>query len=172
MVERFNLIVTCLRGQEPVAASELGDLLRELGDPEPVVNVTKVAGLLTAKTSLDPFKVVEQLRVITEQEPWRIGYLMRIIPVEEVVETKPEHIAKAVERLADKIPADATYRVTVEKRHTQLSSKEIIEAAASKVERKVNLENPDWIVLIQVIGGVTGVAVIKPDQVISTMKKQ
>ena len=172
MVEHFNLIVTCLRGQEPVAASELTDLLREMGDPEPVVNTTKVAGLLTARTSLDPFKVVEHIRMILEQEPWKIGYLMRVIPVEEVVETKPERIAEAVEKLAGKIPEDATYRVTVEKRHTQLSSKEIVEAAAQKVERKVNLENPDWIVLIQVIGGATGVAVIRPSQVLSLMKKQ
>ena len=172
MVERFNLIVTCLRGQEPVAASELSDLLREFGDPEPVVNVTRVAGLLTAKTSLNPFEVIERIREVSEREPWKIGYIMRAIPVEEVVETKPEKIAEAVEKLAGKIPEEATYRVTVEKRHTQLSSKEIIEAAAQKVERKVNLENPDWIVLIQVIGGATGVAVIRPSQVLSLIKKQ
>ncbi|HIQ29423.1 MAG TPA: RNA methyltransferase [Candidatus Caldiarchaeum subterraneum] len=171
-MERFNLIVTCLRGQEPVAASELADLLREMGDPEPVVNVTKVAGLLTAETSLDPFKVVEQLRKMLEDEPWKVGYVMRVIPVEEVVETRLERIAEAVERLAVKIPEDATYRVTVEKRHTQLSSRDIIEAAAKRVERRVNLENPDWIVLIQVIGGVTGVAVIKPGQIVSSMKRQ
>jgi len=171
-LERFNLIVTCLRGQEPVAASELADLLREMGDPEPVVNVTKVAGLLTAETSLDPFKVVEQLRKMLEDEPWKVGYVMRVIPVEEVVETRLERIAEAVERLAVKIPEDATYRVTVEKRHTQLSSRDIIEAAAKRVERRVNLENPDWIVLIQVIGGVTGVAVIKPGQIVSSMKRQ
>ncbi|HID05309.1 MAG TPA: RNA methyltransferase [Aigarchaeota archaeon] len=171
-MERFNLIVTCLRGQEPVAASELADLLREMGDPEPVVNVTKVAGLLTAETSLDPFKVVEQLRKMLEDEPWKVGYVMRAIPVEEVVETRLERIAEAVERLAVKIPEDATYRVTVEKRHTQLSSRDIIEAAAKRVERRVNLENPDWIVLIQVIGGVTGVAVIKPGQIVSSMKRQ
>lgn len=143
-----------------------------MGDPEPVVNVTKVAGLLTAETSLDPFKVVEQLRKMLEDEPWKVGYVMRVIPVEEVVETRLERIAEAVERLAVKIPEDATYRVTVEKRHTQLSSRDIIEAAAKRVERRVNLENPDWIVLIQVIGGVTGVAVIKPGQIVSSMKRQ
>ena len=172
MVEKFNLIVTSLRGQEPVAASELSDLLREFGDPEPVVTTTKIAGLLTARTSLNPFEVISRLREVLEKEPWKVGYIMRVIPVEEVVETRPEKIAEAVERLAPKIPEDATYRVTVEKRHTQLSTKEIIEAAASKVDRKVSLENPEWIVLVEVVGGATGVAVIKPDQIVSTTKQQ
>lgn len=172
MVERFNLIATSLRGQEPLAATELGELLRSLGDENPSINMTRIAGLLTANTSLNPFNVIEQVRTILEKEPWRISYLMRLIPIEEVVETKPERIAEAVKKLASKIPENATYRVTVEKRHTKLSSKEIIEAAASNVDRKVSLENPEWIVLIEVLGGATGIAVIKPEQILSTTKQQ
>jgi len=172
MVEKFNLIITSLRGQEPIAASELGDLLREFGDPEPVINITRVAGVLTARTSLDPFMVVEKIRETIQKEPWKIGYIMRAIPIEETVETNPKKIAEAVEKLANKIPQDATYRITVEKRHTQLSTREIIEAAASKVDRKVSLENPEWIVLVEVIGGVSGVSVIRPEQIVSTTKQQ
>ncbi len=172
MPARFNLIVTTFRGQESVAVMELKDLLTGLGDPEPRVEMTKIAGLLTAYTSLDPFKVVERVAEISVKEPWRIGSLLRFIPVEEVVEARPEKIAEAVGRLASKIPENETFRITVEKRHTSLSSKEIIEAAASKVDRKVNLGNPDWVVLIEVLGGVAGVSVLRPDQILSTTKQQ
>jgi len=58
----------------------------------------------------------------------------------------------------------------VEKRHTQLSSREIIEAVASRIERKVRLENPDWIVLVEVLGGLTGISVVRPDQILSLVK--
>ena len=88
------------------------------------------------------------------------------------MEAKPEKIAEVVEKLSSKIPEDARFRVTVEKRHTSLSSRELIEAAASKVDRKVDLENPDWIVLIEVLGGVAGVSVLKPDQILSTRRKE
>ena len=171
-MERFNLIVTTFRGQESVAATELNDLLSSLGDPSPSVSMTRIAGLLTARTSLNPFEVVEKVRQLMEQEPWRVGSLLRFIPIEEVVEAELEKIAETAERLARKIPEDASFRVTVEKRHTSLSSKELIEAAARKIDRKVDLENPDWVVLVEVLGAVAGISVLKPSQILSTAKRQ
>lgn len=170
MAGRFNLIVTTARGQENLAAIELEDLLRFLGDESPQISTTSVAGLITARTSLDPFEVVERIKKIMEEEPWRIGSLMRIIPVEEVVDSNVDEIARAVEKLASKIPEDQSFRITIEKRHTQLASSEIIEAAAKNVERKVDLKNPDWIVLIEIIGAYAGVSVLRPSQILSLAK--
>ena len=169
-MRKFNLIVTTPRGQENLAAIELEDLLKSFGDGSPEVSITNVAGLLTAKTSLDPLDVIERVKKIIEEEPWRIGNLMRFIPVEEVVESNIEKISEAVEKLSSKIPEDASFRITIEKRHTSLSSSEIIENAAKKINRKVNLKNPDWIVLIEIIGAFTGISVIKPDQILSVAK--
>ena len=170
MAGRFNLIVTTARGQENLAAIELEDLLRFLGDESPQVSTTSVAGLITAKTSLDPFTVIEKVKEIMEEEPWRIGSLMRIIPIEVVVDSNIDEIAQAVEKLASKIPENQSFRITIEKRHTQLTSSEIIEAAAKNIDRKVNLKNPDWIVLIEIIGAYTGVSVLKPNQILSLAK--
>ncbi len=166
----FNLIVTAPRGQENLAAIELEDLLRSLGDNSPQVSITSITGLLTAKTSLDPLSVIEKVKAIMEEEPWRIGTLMRMIPVEEVVESRIDEIAQAAEKLASKIPEDQSFRITVEKRHTSLSSSEIIEAAAKNINRRVDLKNPDWIVLIEVVGAYTGISVLKPDQILSLAK--
>ncbi|RLF97777.1 MAG: RNA methyltransferase, partial [Candidatus Wolframiiraptor sp.] len=122
--------------------------------------------------NLDPFEVINKVREIIKEEPWRIGNLMRLIPIEEVVESNLEEISQVVEKLSSKIPEDATFRITIEKRHTSLSSSEIIEMAAKKVNRKVNLKNPDWIILIEVVGAFTGISVIKPDQILSIAKLQ
>ncbi|MCS6788151.1 MAG: THUMP domain-containing protein [Aigarchaeota archaeon] len=169
-MRRLNLIATTLRGQEPLGVSSLVSVLAELGDPEARVEISKIQGVLTASTKLDPFEVVERTREIAQREPWKVSGLMRLIPVERAVETKVEAIVGAVEELKDKIPPDATYKVVVEKRHTQLSSRELIEAVASRVERKVDLENPSWVVLIEVLGGLTGVSVLRPSQVLSLTK--
>lgn len=166
----FNLIVTTARGMETVAVTELADLLQSLGDPSPDVRQTRIAGLLTAKTSLDPFEVVSKVRDIAAQEPWRFRYLLRFIPIERVVETSLDKIANASSELVHKIEEDDTFRVTVEKRHTQLSSTEIIKVVASGINRKVNLNNPDWIILVEVVGGLTGISVLKPDQIVSTQR--
>ncbi len=168
--DKFNLIVTTLRGMESISASELVDILKRMGDPSPKVEQTRVSGVLTAKTSLNPVNLVERLKDITEKEPWFVRNIQRVIPVNEVVETNAERIADVASKLAQIIPEDHTFRITVEKRHTQLSSKEVIEAVAAKINRKVNLENPDWVVLIEILGGLTGVSVIKPDQIFSASK--
>ncbi|MEN2974746.1 MAG: THUMP domain-containing protein [Candidatus Caldarchaeales archaeon] len=171
-MKKISLIVTTFRGQETIAISELRDLLVYLGDANPEVEMTKVSGLITASTSLDPLDVIEKVRSILSSEPWRISSLLRFIPIEETVPTRIEEIVNTVERLSKKIPEGASFRITVEKRHTSLSSKEIIKATAEKVDRRVDLENPDYIVLVEILGGVTGVSVIKPNQIISTMKKE
>ncbi|MEM4466003.1 MAG: THUMP domain-containing protein [Nitrososphaerota archaeon] len=169
-MRKFNLLVTTFRGQEVVASSEIRDLLNYLGDSSPEVEITKVSGLLTVKTSLDPFHVIERVGEILSTEPWRVGSLLRFIPIEDVVPSRIEDIAESVEKLASKIPEDASFRITVEKRHTSLSSQDIIKASAEKVQRRVDLKNPDYIVLIEVIGGVTGISVLKPSQILSTTK--
>ena len=169
-VRKFNLIVTAPRGRENLAAIELEDLLIFFGDDSPEVSVTGISGLLTARTKLDPFDVIEKVKGVLREEPWRIGNLMRFIPIEEVVESNLEKISEAVEKLSARIPENASFRITIEKRHTSLSSSEIIEAAAKNVNRRVDLKNPDWVILIEIVGALTGVSVIKPDQILSAAK--
>lgn len=169
-MRKFNLIVTAPRGRENLAAIELEDLLIFFGDDSPEVSVTGISGLLTARTKLDPFDVIEKVKGVLREEPWRIGNLMRFIPIEEVVESNLEKISEAVEKLSARIPENASFRITIEKRHTSLSSSEIIEAAAKNVNRRVDLKNPDWVILIEIVGALTGVSVIKPDQILSAAK--
>jgi tRNA acetyltransferase TAN1 len=167
---RFNVLATTLKGQEPLGAATLTSILSGLNDPDPKVEITDVHGVIVAQTSPDPFEVVERIREMVVKEPWKVSGLMRVISIERVVETRIERIAEAVEALKERMPPEATYKVVVEKRHTQLSSREIIEAVASRIERKVQLENPDWIVLVEVLGGLTGISVVRPDQILSLIK--
>jgi tRNA acetyltransferase TAN1 len=46
---------------------------------------------------------------------------------------------------------------------------EIINAIAGQINRKVNLENPSWVILVQILGGQAGVSVVKPGQIFSSV---
>lgn len=155
-----------------MGVASLNSILSELKDPDPKVEMTDIHGVITASTSLNPFEVIERIREMAQSEPWKVSGLMRIIPIEVVVETRLEKLYEVAERFKDKIPPDATYKVVVEKRHTQLSSREIIEAIASRIDRKVSLENPEWIFLVEVLGGLTGLSVLRPEQILSLSKVQ
>jgi tRNA acetyltransferase TAN1 len=120
------------------------------------------------QTGLDPFAVIDRLKELVASEPWQVRYILRVLPVEAVVPTEFDAIRHAAKQLASKIGNDS-FRITVEKRHSSLESIEVIKAIAGEIESKVNLENPGWVVLVQIVGGQTGVSVIRPDQVFSSV---
>jgi len=165
-----RLIATTNRGLESPAGSELYMLLAGLGDGEVKVSNTGIPGILTVDTSLTQIEVIDALKAILDKEPWRIRYTLRLIPIEKVVNTDLEAIVEAARPLLQKIGEGETFRVTIEKRYSDISTKEVIEALAEKVDRKVDLEDPDWIVLIEVLGGITGVSVVRPSQIVSVVK--
>ncbi len=147
-------------------------LLEQAGDPFSDVRKSGVRGLIIARTALDPFEAVRILRKILVERPYEFRYMLRIIPVEATVATDLNAIADKAKELSSKIDENETFRITVEKRFTQLHANEIVEAVAANVKRKVNLAKPDKIILIEVVGASTGVSTIKPEDLISVMKEK
>jgi len=172
VVKDFNLLVTTARGNEEDACSEIWYLLGEIGDSAVKVDKTGITGLIAAKTAFNPFEVIEKFRVILKERPYEFRYALRVIPVEKVVRTDVGEIQRAVTELGSKIKEGETFRVTVEKRFTNTSTNDIIAAAAANIERRVDLNRPDKIVLIEVVGGLTGVSVVKPQEILSIMKEK
>jgi len=172
LLKDFNLLVTTARGMEEDACSEIWFLIGEMGDREVKVDKTGVTGLIAAKTTLNPFTITEKLRAILKERPHDIRYTLRAIPVEKVVHTNLAEIKEAVAELADKISPNETFRITVEKRFTSIKTRDMIEAAAADIRSKVNLAKPNKIILIEVVGGFTGVSVVKPEDIFSAFKER
>jgi tRNA acetyltransferase TAN1 len=113
------------------------------------------------------------LSFITEfvrSEPFKVRFILRIIPVDRVVDTKIENIVGAVKDLAPTIGPGETFRITIEARDSPYSDKELIEAIADTVDRKVSLDSPDKVVLLEIFGEYSGVSVISPHEIISIQK--
>jgi tRNA acetyltransferase TAN1 len=173
LLKDFNLLATTSRGNERQMCSELSYLLKEeLGDPAPVVGKTGIRGLVAAKTAFDPCEVIGKFRAILQERPYEFRYALRIIPVERVVRTDLDEVKRAAMELAAKIEEKETFRVTVEKRFTSLHSRDLIEAVAAGIDRKVDLENPDKILLIEIVGGLTGMSLIEPSDVLAVLKEK
>jgi tRNA acetyltransferase TAN1 len=157
----YNLLVACPRERERAAISEIryfvGDLL---GDSELKVSRTPVSGLLACKTSLDPFAVIQRLSEFAVENPYQFRYAIRFTPLEECVDSEIGSIVDATKRLLPKISEDDSFRVTVRRRHTELENMEVVTAVASVIQRKVNLDNPDKTVLVEIVGDWTGISVL------------
>ncbi|MFB5623536.1 MAG: THUMP domain-containing protein [Nitrosopumilus sp.] len=166
----MNLIVTCPRHLEPETEEELMSILGEFGDSEVKVSITNMSGILTAETQLDPIEVVKKIKDMLLDEPWSVRYCKRIIPIQKVIESNIDEIEKSVAELSSQILEDETYRISIEKRNSDLSSKEMITKIADKIKNKVSLEFPDKILLIEILGNKTGISVLKKSDILSTEK--
>jgi tRNA acetyltransferase TAN1 len=62
--------------------------------------------------------------------------------------------------------------VMIEKRQTKLHSKEIISTVTSDLDMKVNLDNPNWIILIQIINRLAGISILRANQIFSSVKEK
>ena len=172
-MDDFNLIITTLRGTERQACSEMNYLLKdELGDPKPLIEKTGIRGLLIAKISLDPLEVIEKLRKMIHEYPYRLRYALRVIPIQKVVDTNLDEIRRVSLEFGQKIGEDSSFRVTIEKRFTSFHSRDFIEAAASEIKRKINLSKPDNVLLIEVLGELTGISLIKPQDILAVTKEK
>ena len=166
----MNLIVTCARNLEGEAEEEIMDILDELGDPDVKISVSNMSGIITIQTKLDPIEVVRKMKEILLDEPWSIRYCLRVIPIQKIVETNLEKIQECISSISNKIEDDESYRILIEKRNSDISSKEIITNIANQIKNKVSLDFPEKIILIEILGIVTGISLIKKSDILSLEK--
>ena len=166
----MNLIVTCARHLEGDTEDELIDILDELGDSDVKIVVSSMSGIITVQTKLDPIEVVRKMKEMVLNEPWSIRYCLRIIPIQKIVETNIDEIEKMISSMSEQIEEKESYRILIEKRNSDISSKEIITKIANEIKNKVSLDFPDKIILIEVLGIVTVISILKKSHILSLEK--
>ena len=168
----MNLLVTCARNLETETKNEIKKILDELGDQEPEILNVGMRGILMVNTNIEPSKIIDWVKDKITEEPWLIRYCLRIIPIQSITETDMNEITKNVIKLKDVIQQNDSYRITIEKRNTDMSSTEIITEIAKIFPNKVSLNQPDWIILIEILGDSTGISILKDDEMFSLDKSK
>ena len=166
----MNLLVTCARNLETETKNEIGKILDEIGDQESEVLNVGMRGILMVNTSIEPAKIIDWVNDKVVEEPWLIRYCLRMIPIQSVTETEMSKITKEVIKLKDVIQQNDSYRITIEKRNTDMSSNEIITEVAKIFPNKVSLNQPDWVILIEILADKTGISILKENEIFSLDK--
>ena len=166
----MNLIITCARSLESETKNEINKILDELGDQEPEILNVGMRGILMVNTVIEPSKIIDYVKNKMIEEPWLIRYCLRIIPIQRMIDTDIDKIKQNVTKLSNVIQKNNSYRITIEKRNTNVSSNEIITEIAKIFPNKVSLNQPDWIVLIEILGNKTGISILKENEIFSLDK--
>ena len=166
----MNLLVTCARNLETETKNEIGKILDEIGDQESEILNVGMRGILMVNTSIEPSKIIDWVKDKVVEEPWLIRYCLRMIPIQSVTETDMSKITNDVIKLKDVIQQNDSYRITIEKRNTDMSSTEIITEIAKIFPNEVSLNQPDWVILIEILGDKTGISILKDSEMFSLDK--
>ena len=168
----MNLIDTCPRNLEPEAESEIKKILNELDDQEPEISQTDMRGILMVNTVLEPLKIIDWIKNKINDEPWFFRYCLRIIPVQKTTDTDIDKIKQNVMNLKSIIQENDSYRITVEKRNSNMQSSQIINEIAKIIPNKVSLDEPDWVILVEIFGEKTCISILKNDSIFSLEKSK
>ena len=166
----MNLLVTCARNLETETKNEIGKILDEIGDQESEVLNVGMRGILMVNTSIEPSKIIDWVKDKVVEEPWFIRYCLRMIPIQTITETEMSKITENVTELKNVIKQNDSYRITIEKRNTDMSSTEIITEIAKIFPNEVSLNQPDWVILIEILGDKTGISILKDSEMFSLDK--
>jgi len=144
-------------------------LIMEFGGKADIV-ITEFPGILIADSQIESVCFINKIKQKIIESPWEIRYCLRLIPIQIITQTNIPSVKNSVLKLKGKIGNSETFRITIEKRGSKISSRELISEIASQISNKVSLENPDWVILIEILGPETGVAIVKKDAVLSVEK--
>ena len=155
---------------ESETINEVTELLDEFGDLNARILKTKFSGIIKIETVLDVFEVIEKLRIKIENEPWEIRYCSRIIPIQKTCQTDLITIKQNVTELISLINPNETYKISIDRRDSELIRSEIISNIVELLTNSVSLEKPDWEIIIQILGNETGISVMPKNSILSVTR--
>jgi tRNA acetyltransferase TAN1 len=165
----MNLILTSQKGSEAKASAEFKEIALQHGLRKLHVEKSDFDGMLEVDIE-DPRGFVAFLRDYVRSEPFRVHFIQRVIPVDLVVDTTLEQIKEASKQLGEQIGKGETFKIEIDERDSPYTRRELIDAIADVVDRPVNLESPDKVLQVEILGEYSALCLARPDEMISITK--
>lgn len=169
-MNNMDLLISYPWGRLHQARTEIIQILKQFGDPDPVVERTSVAGIALVHTCLDNRALIRQCKALWQESGTdRFQFAIKWVPVDYWCETDLDAMKQLIDtELKDRIAPNQTWGMVVKKRRYQKHhSIDIVRHLAQDVDRQVNLNEPDWIIWVDIIGKQTAIALLKRGEIFS-----
>ncbi len=169
-MQGYNLLISVPRHFERDARAEFWLLASTLGDEMPLSKEIGISGLILGKTRFNPKDFVSRVTQFKKQQPqWGFLYLLKIIPLDRIVERDLEVIVEVFKSLIQEatIKPALKFKVEVKERDSKKAKGELISKLADLLQNPVDLDNPDIILRVEFLGRYCGLSILTPEQVLS-----
>jgi tRNA(Ser,Leu) C12 N-acetylase TAN1 len=167
--DNFNVLLSCRRFQEAESCYELRHILDE--ELKSVTlewcKMTGISSLVVARVQGNPHEFVAKLSKVVKQMPWIVRDLLKIQPIDIVVDSTLEAITGGSKELAKQMSKRAKFRVNLNRRDTKLKRDQLLHDVATQFPGKVDLENYKWICAVEILGSVTGLALLREEEILT-----
>jgi tRNA acetyltransferase TAN1 len=165
----LNLLITSQKGSEAKASAEFKEIALQRGHRKLRIEKSGFDGVLEIEIE-NSRDFIAFMREYVRSEPFRVHYIQRMIPVDIVVDTTIEQIKDAATQVAPQILPGETFRIDITERDSPTTRKELIDTIAGVVDRKVDLNSPNKVVQVEVLGEYSAISVVRPDEILSITK--
>lgn len=165
-----NLLVTFDPTHQESALKEIEALMKETKDKFSLVKADEgVAELIVD----DAKKLVKQLMPVAKKNVDKFGYTFHWIPIEKWVKNNVADIKKVLKEYEKGIKENEKWKMDLKVRKVKTKPDEIklIMQLTEDINRpKVDLENPEKIIKVEIIGNKAGLALLGKDELLNAAK--
>ncbi|MFX0169801.1 MAG: THUMP domain-containing protein [Candidatus Hodarchaeota archaeon] len=167
--DKFNLLLSCRRFQEAESCQELSRLLDEETNFGSLgwCKLTGITCLVVANIDGDAHQFVIRVGELVKKMPWIVQDLLKIHPIDLVVESTVDAIRAGSKELAKRMKKTEKFRVNLNRRDTDLDRDKLLHLVATQFPGQVDLEEYDWIVAVEILGPITGLALLREEEIVT-----
>ncbi|MHA1372879.1 MAG: THUMP domain-containing protein [Promethearchaeota archaeon] len=173
MANNFNFLVSTSRFNETNAKAELWFTFLICGDRYSIISSLEYQGLLTAFTALRKEDVISKIKDLLKKDPNFFQYILKIVPIDFVCETDIDVIQKIIQRHhKEYIKEEESFRIELKRRNNEIINRiQLIKVVAEIFSNKVDLDNPDKIIRIEILGNFCGISFLQLNDIIKAPKE-
>jgi len=165
------ILVSCEAVKERDGMSELWHVLVKYCNVIPLDAFRlPVKGLFLIAIKDDLLEVFEKITEVINEKKFQFIICKKLIPLEQLIKSEFEGLSEILPEHLQKIPNKVKWRISVNRRHTKLKRTDVINLIASHPfapKGQVDLDNPDWDIIVEIFGGWLGFGVFKHDPTIA-----
>jgi len=163
-----NLLITFDPAHSKKAEDEVRTLLKQAGENAKFLPC-KIEGVFLLRTKKEPRGLVKQLRKLGQAKNVFVN-TFRWTPIDKWVKTDVKSLGKALKDFDKKMDPAKSWKLDLAKRRfDKASATELVLKLTENINKpKVDLENPDVIIKVEVMGSKTGLALLASDEILDT----
>lgn len=165
------ILVGCDSSKERDGMSELYHVLVKFLKEEPLdILELSIRGLFLVALKNNSSNITLQISKIISEKQFNFISCKKLTPLNKIIKSNLVELNEKITDDLTNIPEKAKWKISVNRRHASIKRNEIIELIASHSSApkgKVDLENPEWEVIIEVFGGWLGYGVFPSNSVLS-----